>query len=202
MVKKLFVGDDPREQHLPPLEAYTHIRGYHACRPVDIQDYYQYGIRAFSEETMQKNALSIFNKTLKEILDTDNCGENQQKKEVHFVVTKKLLLEDAGHYLCYGSEYLAGIAAHLDGGIIGPYHNRLLKTGIPTIFVCDVPIACLPEYLIEDFNENYNLQVSIDFGFWINQDLPSEYIVAHEHPTKMYDPLCCCYRTNKYACGE
>lgn len=41
--------------------------------------------------------------------------------EIYFCANKAELLNDSGHYLCWSSEYLAGLAACLDKGERGIY---------------------------------------------------------------------------------
>ena len=194
--KKVFIGDDNPTGKKPNLYHYTHLRGYHACRPEDISSYHTHGILALTEEEKQQNAAKIFNKTLEEILDDENQINLTETPQVYFTVFRNELVTDAGHYLCYGSEHFAGVAARLDRGIVGRYHNILLKTGIPTIFICDVPVSYIPNYLLDDINENYDPSYE-NCGFWINQDLPPEYIIGHEHPQKIFDPLCHIVRINE-----
>lgn len=80
-------------------------------------------------------------------MNNDSALQASDSKYVYFSLFKKELLNGSGHYLCWGSEYLAAIAAKLDKNIYGEYHDMLSKTGIPTIFVCDIPIDLLPQMI-------------------------------------------------------
>lgn len=191
--KKVLIADGkPRPRQLN-LRAYTHIRGYHACRPVDIAKYYTEGIVPFDENVMLQTAREIF------CLPPDKILTNRTlpyRSRIFFCLFKQQLIKESGHYLCYGSEYLAGVAARLDRYIAGPYHDILLRTGIPTILICDVPIELIPEPQIEGISSHYSVDHT-DWCFCLEHPLPPEYIAGHEHPQKIYDPLVKYVRVNE-----
>lgn len=191
--KKVLIADEkPRPRRLR-LEAYTHISGYHACRPVDVAKYHTKGISLYDEKDMQRAAIELFGISADEVV-ADRLLPYHSR--IYFCIFKQQLVREAGHYLCYGSEYLAGIASRLDRYIAGPYHNNLLCTGIPTIFICDVPIELISESLINDLSCHYR-PGSLDWSVWITQSLPPECIVAHEHPRKFFDSLRRYFRVNE-----
>ncbi|CAK7033135.1 MAG: hypothetical protein DESF_01394 [Desulfovibrio sp.] len=191
--KKIFIADyNPCESN-PALYEYTHIRGYHACRPTDVSLYYKEGILVPNNDSRRRVAIEVFRKSLLEIIEAEDESFAVETPQVYFTAFKVELLKDSGHYLCYGSEYLASIASHFDRNIFGNCHNILLKTGVPTIFICDIPIEIIPEYLIADLMASYNPK-DTNLSFWIEQNLPPEFIVAHEHPPKIFDPFLHMYR--------
>jgi len=193
--KKVFTADDSSCKSNPPLYDYTHIRGYHACRPIDISLYYKNGIIAAHNDKRRQAAMKVFGKSLPEIIGAEDESFAKEKSQVYFTAFKEELLKDSGHYLCYGSEYLISISSHFDRNISGRYHNILLQTGIPTIFICDVPIKLISTYLVDDLIASYDPS-NTNLGFWIEQNLAPEFIVAHEHPQKMFDPFLRMYRKN------
>ena len=193
--KKVFITDSSPCRSHPALYEYTHIRGYHACRPIDVSLYYKDGILALYNERRRQIAIEVFRKKFSEVIEAEDESFAKEKSQVYFTAFRAELLKDSGHYLCYGSEYLASIASHFDRNISGKYHNILLQTGIPTIFICDIPLEFIPTYLIDDLIVSYDPN-DTNLGFWIEQNLPSEFIVAHEHPSKIFDPFSYCYRIN------
>lgn len=191
--KKILIADGkPRPKRLN-LRAYTHIRGYHACRPVDIAKYYAEGLVLFDEKGLQQTARSIFSLPPDKEL---NDRLLPYRSRIFFCLFKQQLIRGSGHYLCYGSEYLAGVAARLDRYIAGPYHDILLRTGIPTIFICDVPLELISEPQIEDISSNY-CSDHTDWCFALEQSLPPEHIAGHEHPPRIFDPLVKYVRVNE-----
>ncbi|MDL2314063.1 hypothetical protein LJC36_03685 [Desulfovibrio sp. OttesenSCG-928-C14] len=193
--KKLFIADSCSVKKKPNLYSYTHIRGYHACRPIDPSLYYKKGIMALHNDLRRQSAVHVFQRKLEDIIENEDESFAKETSQVYFTAFKEELIESSGHYLCYGSEYLASIASGFDRNIYGKYHNILLKTGTPTIFICDVPIDFISAELLDDLISSYNPK-DTNLGFWINQTLPPEFIVAHEHPSRIFDPLCYFYRTN------
>lgn len=186
--KKVFMGDVYKSRKKPKFTEYTHIRGYHACRPTDVASYIKNGIGAFSKEELKQSAIDLFGKEITNILaDGAFKGNTGDKPEVHFCMFKSALLSHSGHYLCYGSEYLICIATRLDDSLLGPNRAMLLETGIPTIFACDVPIDYIPEWQLVSMRDCYR-SYNDHTGFWIFRNLPPEYIIGHEHPAEMFDP--------------
>ena len=72
----------------------------------------------------------------------------------------------------------------------------LSNSGIPTIFICDIPIYLLPQSLIENISKHYN-PCNSNLALWISERLKPEHIVTHEHPSNIYNPLQRCKYINK-----
>ena len=185
-LKKVFIADAPKQTAPSSWADYTHIRGYHACRPKEIEAYYREGIRALTIHEKRQNAMRIFSKSLEEVIAQENSGPLLESLDVWFCLSQNELKNESGHYLCYGSEYLAGLAAGFDDSQYGRYHSLLLNTGTPTIFFCDVPLEFVPESSLEDIQKYFLL----DGGFCIHCDLPASCIVEHVCPKSGRDPLC------------
>lgn len=62
--KQIFIHENNFSINKISLYDCTHIRGYHACRPIDISSYYTYGICAFTEKEKQQKASEIFGKPI------------------------------------------------------------------------------------------------------------------------------------------
>lgn len=167
---------------------YSHIRAYHACRPLDVGKYYQEGIRPFDEKEMRQTATAIFGVSMETVIKNEPKLQPALSENVYFGLYKQELLNGSGHYLCWGSEYLAAIAVQLDKSEYGKYHDILYNTGIPTIFICDIPIRVLPQWQIDDISKNCNFSAG-NFTCWIPEFLRPEHIIAHEHPLKIYNPV-------------
>jgi hypothetical protein len=102
------------------------------------------------------------------------------------------LLQGAGHYLIYGSEFLAGILAFGDGSA----QQVLRREGIPTVFIIDVSVGLIPasdmrqlaRQLLAQWGCNvvrghYSAPL-LDFSFAFKCDIPVACIAGHYHPKK------------------
>jgi hypothetical protein len=177
----LFHGIDLKEE-------YSHIRGYHGCRALDLDEYYEHGIVPINKNETLKRALyllhndeisedkiiKVFNSHWEELGDTH--------KYVWLTLTKKELIDFCGHYLIYGSEFICGMAAELRC-------QESLRKGIPTIFHCDIPIEKIPYYYLDDLSEMIQAGDGYNFGFKVIGSINKDEIVKCEHPRKILDPL-------------
>jgi len=170
------------------LENYSHIRAYHACRPLDVGRYYAEGIKPFNKKEMRQAASAIFGIPIETVMNNEPELQSSLSNNVYFELFKRELLNYSGHYLCWGSEYLAAIATQLDRSEYGEYHDILSNTGIPTIFTCDIPINLLPQWQIESLSKYFDPYNS-NLACWISEILHPEFIVAHEHPSTIYNPV-------------
>lgn len=137
-VKRIFIVEEHLQEEDINLYDYTHIRAYHACRPVSIQKYLINGIQVIDRAQLLKESLlrikldfidekeikKKFNESWKELGDIH--------KRVWLQINKKELLTYSGHYLIYGSEFINALATELG------CKSSLKKVGIPTIFHCDI----------------------------------------------------------------
>jgi hypothetical protein len=130
-------------------------------------------------------------------------GTDDRTGRVWFDGNEQMLVEECGHYMLYGSEYLIAIAANLRGH---RNYRQVLKTlGTPTVFVCDVPLELAGDPLVQElagtviemiFQELLGgKRFSLDeyrhrgMGFSIRKQLPPECLIGHYHPVIKYDPL-------------
>jgi len=86
------------------------IRAYHACRPINVDDYYKFGLKVPDDETYYK----MYDEYIKQL----NLKLTQEQYErgrstlkaseldtnIYFCLLPDDLLDKAGHYLVYGSE--------------------------------------------------------------------------------------------------
>jgi hypothetical protein len=187
---------------------YKALRAFHACRPTDISSYDNNGLvpldydlfdemarNHFLTEEFPEVTEMILNSAIKEVRRSPN-----REGHISFELNEKSLIERNSHYLLYGSEYLIGIAAALTRNLkMRDYKQTLKKIGIPTIFVCDVPITIIPIDTIYDLcgsilkilfssilDEKYKHPQTF-FGFSIDQSLSPDNIVGHYHPKMIWD---------------
>lgn len=191
MRKKVFI----LEEHINDeyeidfeMDGYTHLRAFHACRPLRIEDYLKKGIIPIS-----------YNSALQDVKDRIVCDRVSEKeavlkfqeqwsefadihKRVWLQMNKNLLQNEATHYLIYGSEFINALSMKLF------CRDRLKKIGIPTIFFCDIPIDDIDPLTLSDIQNCINEEWTDDIGFSVD-DIDAKNIVDYEHPTKrMTDP--------------
>lgn len=176
------VGTDCR------IRDFTHIRAYHGCRPMDIEPYQTKGICPITYESAKQELLIRFRnvdipkKRLLAVFERHWEDLRDIHKGVWFTLTKTELLEESGHYLIAGSEFLLSIATELS------CQYELRKAGTPTILCCDVPIDLISPFWLDALQyaiENNSLNPC---GFKISGTLPGENIIGMEFPKKIKDP--------------
>jgi len=189
-------------------DAYSKIRLFHACRPTDIGSYLRSGLLPLAPEAVNERARTLFLSgkfpAVTERALSDAVAELSRENRGGYIY---LSLDDidlarhAGHYLIYGSEYLAVLAKSLSRRT-GEKCLEILRTiGIPTVFVCDVPLDYLSESNIQSLVQELIYRAiferrcpngtdhTIDFTFTLCTRLPASVITSHYHPTKIPDPL-------------
>lgn len=182
---------------------FTHIRGYHACRPTDLYSYYKNGLRILNLEVLKPIANNIFCSQFPDLTPQDIAegfeyvnGETRQGF-LYFALDKQELLSFSGHYLIYGSEFLHGVAVYLRGKR-GYNCSAVLKNiGIPTIFECNIPIEYLSQSTIDDLDSilqkciksNHRASSKIDFSLIVSKSINPDLIVNHSHPKRIPDPI-------------
>ncbi|MBD7970354.1 hypothetical protein [Paenibacillus gallinarum] len=170
------------------LKNFTHIRAFHGCRTSDLDSYYTHGIKPLTKERSYEQLQYILK--IKPFITEDQISTKlneiwTEPKRVWFTITKEELLYRSGHYLLYGSELLNAVLSQFY------LRDELKKNGIPTIFVCDVPLYDIGKDFLNSIIENLDKRKSLDqSAFMILGKLSAENIISHEHPDykKIYDP--------------
>ncbi|WP_313559374.1 hypothetical protein [Ruminiclostridium cellobioparum] len=103
-------------------------------------------------------------------------------KSVWLTYSKTELIEECGHYIIYGSEFICGMAAELF------CQSNLKLIGIPTIFYCDIPLENVPESYLDEIGQML-IDKSSEGGFRVIDKIRPEEIVDCIHPMKIHDPL-------------
>ncbi len=183
-------------------EHYSHIRLYHACRPIDVSSYYSGGIcprpyqsltdqlAHFLRESLQIN---VPQSAIDEVVE--QIGSYHEGK-MFLALDKEFLLESAGHYAIYGSEYLLAMVNHLSEAGFPVSSTHLKSIGTPTVFSVALPVDEANEYdvvqLVTEINNHKKekaVSEPIDFTFELSRPIPAAYIEKHEHPRQIKDPL-------------
>lgn len=186
MEKKIFILEDHLDDEYEidfGIDEYTHLRAFHACRPIKLSDYLDNGILPISYESAlqdvrdrvvcdyvsEEDAILKFQEEWSEFEDIH--------KRVWLQMNKDLLLDTTSHYLIYGSEFINALAMQLG------CRDKLKQIGIPTIFFCDIPVEDIVPMTLRDIQNVFNSGDTYDISFAVDKVLPQD-IVDYEHPTK------------------
>ncbi len=188
--KKVFILDDLLKAGVESVDisTYTHIRAYHGCRPIAIDDYYDKGILPISAESAENDVIirlsgnGVTDEKIIEMFEDEWFSVDNIHKKVWLALSKDELLGTCGHYVIYGSEFNYVVAAKL--GI----QEQLTKVGFPTIFACDIPIINITEGYLDCIN-NLLKNKDRNAGVSVKGIVHSSEIVEHVHPKKIYDPI-------------
>ena len=182
---------------------YTHFKGFHGCRPSSVSSYYERGLLGQNSDLLCDIFREIFSDVPKE--DVENAirqfadRSNSERGAMWLVGSDKFLIEQCGHYLIQGSEYLMALAAHLSRSPSGEGF-RLRQYGIPTILEVDIPVKLVPgaqqvEVAKMILSEWGQLAARRPMGFGddppcyvVRQDIPPECVRGHCHPERIIDP--------------
>ena len=185
--KKVYILENRKKK--VNISAYTHIRVFHACRPTDIEDYLKNGIHDFTEEEVYNIArdklmqCGIDEDRIKEVFQEVWNESGSPFNEIYVNISKKELMNESGHYLVYGSEFICGMAAQLF------CQNQLKKIGVPTIFVCDIDTNKFPQETIDCIENSSFYDGSWDGGIRLRDNIEASEIVDYIQPKEMFDPL-------------
>jgi hypothetical protein len=184
---------------------YTHYKGFHGCRPLRVQSYYEQGLVGQNGALLVQAFREIYSDVPPEQLDraievfSDRAAKEQGK--VWLVGTEEFLVRACGHYMIQGSEMLMSLAARLGPSPSGEdYRFRLRRYGVPTILEVDVPVALIPpaqhfevaRTMLSEWGQlaaRRPLRMgSIPPCYVVSEPIPPQCIVSHQHPARIYDP--------------
>ena len=184
--------------------SYDAMRAFHGARPIDPTDYRAEGLKVLDGPSKVADLTRLFavagHAVSDEVLQraVETVGTDCRAGRIYFEANSRFLQGHCGHYMLYGSEYPNAIAAH-----ISERHRAVLRhVGVPTVFVCNVPLDFVRHGQIADyagmalqalfvaqqddrFEHAHEHEAS---GLMIQQDLPADCIVEHFHPTRLFDP--------------
>lgn len=184
---------------------YTGVLVYHGCRAEDVTTYYQRGLLCSSGVELDAKARSLFlTSEFPEItpqqLDAaiSKLGVRDEGR-IYACLDHRHVLEEAGHYLIYGSERLCAIATALCTNTSIDYRQVLKRNGRPTLLhvglqwrhVAEADFEQLSELVSENLpaiREVRSLPLEMfSFEWWTA--LPATAILTHEQPRQLDDPL-------------
>lgn len=187
--KNVFMIEEHSNDKELDLYQFTHIRAYHACRPLNIQDYLINGIQTINKAQALREALL---RIKSDYVDEKKIVQEFSKqwgdfadihKRVWMAVNKEVLLTSAGHYLIYGSEFINELAMKLG------CRSSLKNAGIPTIFHCDIPLEDISSSKVMEIETLIMSGYIQDISIAVNE-VSSQDIVDYEHPKEVPDPYC------------
>jgi len=186
-------------------ERYSAIRLFHGCRTEDVGSYLRSGFLPLeiSEQIERIKQFLLSNKLPKTSNKNLQIAIEQSEGEcrdgnLYLVIDDVGLITHASQYLKYGSEYLSVVLANLSRITGNNYLENLKEIGIPTVFVCNVPLSIvsksaieslvveLVSYLLEELTRPTGEQYWLDFTFEWFEPLPPTVIESHYHPQKIF----------------
>jgi len=204
------------------LENFKAIKCFHACSPIRIESYLSDGFTGGNHEKNIELFKNIFSDipqyNLEQAIKEHTTREDEFYK-TFFCCDSKVLINQDGNYLIYGSEFLSSLTTRLHHQKLSNenYKQRLKGLGIPTIIEANIDFSLLDNYQINSLIKNsladwgnYHL-FSTDFkpsemSIITKQKLLPSVIVNHWHPEKIYDPYNSSWyipeQTRCFACKE
>lgn len=176
------------------------LRVFHGTRTADAGTFADQGIRLHDRARLEsevralverRGELSWMAPTLDEkfaasghLIDHGRC---------YVVVDERVLIEECGHYLLGGSEFLQGI--------IGPERAQaVLEECAPTVIEVDLPLGLVVPSFLDQFSRlligewakvlrrKRSEAGRLDFTFTLQAPVPPAWIVGHFHPKIVNDP--------------
>ncbi|MEM5434691.1 hypothetical protein [Paraburkholderia diazotrophica] len=184
---------------------YTHFKGFHGCRPLTLSSYYERGLLGQNSDLLCSVFRELFYDVPKEhvekIIQQFGDRGNRERGAIWLVGSDQYLVDECGHYLIQGSEYLMALAAHLGSSPGGEdYRFRLRGQGVPTVLEIDVPIGLVPaeqhvevaKMILSEWGQ-LAARRPLPFGkeppcYVVRQDIPPECVRGHCHPERIVDP--------------
>jgi len=192
---------------LSDILAVCQVRTYHACKPKELGSYLRRGLVTLNPEVAAKELRRLMGRHagLMPLLTQGSLDKalsriaaERREGSVWLGLDNRGLITDSGHYLIYGSEYVAGVLAEVGGQ---EYVGILKQEGIPTVFIVDLPLrlvsasdlTALAELLLAEWAQGIargSLASPLSgFSFELKVNLPARHIVGHYHPRRIKDPL-------------
>jgi len=200
----------PNHEHLVPIfcEAlwsyYTHVKGFHGCRPESLSSYFENGLKGQAVESIVKKFHRIYadvpSGLRQRAIEQMHQRGLSERGRTWLSGDDKKMIEQHGHYIIHGSEYLMALAARMsDGDRWGEdYRLRLRQIGIPTILEVNIPVALIPDVqkrevgkmILSEWGQiraSKPLRRSSAPCYVVRHDIPAECIKAHYHPAQIID---------------
>lgn len=178
------------------------IRSFHGCRVKDATSFHEEGIRLNDPSVLADQVRAIVNeepelkidKARVESLLSKFDSWDRDTNRLYLSVDERGLIDDAGHYLLYGSEWIQCV---LGWGA----HRVMRKRGVPTIIDVRLPLRTqsrqtrneLASKILHEWTRltvDHESEVwKIDFSFILRDSIPASWVISHHHPTYVNDPF-------------
>lgn len=180
--------------------ASCNVRVFHGTRTADARSFISHGIKLHDRQEMESLVRSLVQRAtdlnwLEPTLDSRFAETSHltDHGRCYVVADERVLIEECGHYLLGGSEFLQGI--------LGPCRAQsLFESCAPTVVEVDLPLRWVSESqqlqfaskLIGEWARLSRLACEkprrLDFTFVLCEAVPASWIVGHFHPAVVYDP--------------
>lgn len=187
-------------------ESISSVLAYHACRPRDISAYQKDGIVPLDKEAVNDHARRVFGEmpgltaeliedAIKKVASPDDT--DLRSGRIFLGLDERWLCDPCGHYLLYGSEYLAAIAVNIAHPSGKDVRQHLKTEGTPTMFVCDIPCELISNGDMEELASKLlarqlrpvtERESHFEFTIELGQVLPPDCIISHYCPKDIRDP--------------
>jgi len=179
------------------------IHAFHGCRAKDASPYHEHGILLNDPEILAEQLRTIVREetglerygSMVETLIAEFDSRDRDTDRLYLTADERALVEDMGHYLIYGSEWIQCV---LGWGA----HAVLRERGVPTIVDVRLPLSTqspqtrreLARKLLHEWArvrvEGRSGDVrDIDFSFILKEAVPSSWVLSHHHPKYVIDPF-------------
>lgn len=178
------------------------IHSFHGCRTKDASPYLEHGILLNDPEMLAEQLRTIVREEERlehfrprvETLIAKFDARDRDTDRLYLSADERGLIEDAGHYLIYGSEWIQCV--------LGWSAHWVLRTrGAPTIIDVRLPLNTQDHQTRQELATNLlhewtrakaecrNAEIrDIDFSFILREPIPASWIISHHHPSYVLDP--------------
>lgn len=196
-----FVGDEDTFLELidQKLE-WSSVRTFHGTRIADAGSFLEEGIRLHERVKLEAHIRSLVarHESLRWMAGRlDDAFARTAHLVDHgrcfVVLDERVLIEECGHYLLGGSEFVQGI--------LGPdAAQAVLSDCAPTVIEVDLPLSRVPPSQLREFSRVlvgewakvlrrvHPVPRHVDFSFCLKEPIPASWIAGHFHPPVVNDP--------------
>jgi hypothetical protein len=201
------IGSNHIEARKKLIEAFAgnfnYVRMYHACCPLSVNSYYKNGFKLLNMKEQESHIRGIFKDLESEYIDNAIKAARSyimkdyinRRKRICFSLDREFVDAKYGEFMLGGSEYLRGIAAHLENDQMDKW-EMILCGRVPTVFVVDVPVGLIEdEYLFSIIGNIACKWVTValydktyeasEITVCLGEKIPAKYISSHYHLEKI-----------------
>lgn len=176
------------------------VETYHGCLTADAGTYLRLGLPRNDPDRLEEevrrmvreeDAFARFRPEIEQRI-ARNPYRNGDAGRLYAALDDRALVEKAGHYLIYGSEWVVGVLGACE---------ELRGRGTPTLVKVRLPLSAASEYdrrelaeaLLQEWtrikvNRPVDVPVTV-FTFMLRADVPPAWVTGHRHPELVRDPL-------------